>query len=380
MADLLGSGSFLGISSTSSSGKRTPRRRNGTVSVEETLERWKKQTKVDLLKNHNPPKGSKKGCMRGKGGPENMNCKYRGVRQRTWGKWVAEIREPVRGTGSTKKKGSRLWLGTFETAIEAAVAYDNAARSMYGDCAVLNFPSSSVDYRSSDILSHEAESGEVSGSLNLCEGNSNMDVESKMERAGRCEGDLCGRAKHELGCSVFNQGNEESVVKTELEASGSNECEKKGESEQQVAILKTEELDEELEEFMRYCSGWGLNPTTNPPEQSPVKMEEESGYQQTNNGDIDLNPPPRVYPGSSSDFNSSGMGGRYGDYGHCFQLGSQQDGRQWDLASYNNGGGSGSCGFGWSGWGTEMDWNMTMEEPGFCEEDRLFSVAEFGFQ
>ncbi|CAI0424104.1 unnamed protein product [Linum tenue] len=349
MADLLGSGSFLGISSTSSSGKRTPRRRNGTVSVEETLERWKKQTKVDLLKNHNPPKGSKKGCMRGKGGPENMNCKYRGVRQRTWGKWVAEIREPVRGTGSTKKKGIRLWLGTFETAIEAAVAYDNAARSMYGDCAVLNFPSSSdeaVEYRSSDILSHETESGEVSGSLNLCEG----------------------------------QRNEESVVKTELEASSSNECEKKGESEQQVAILKTEELDEELEEFMRYCSGWGLNPTTNPPEQSPVKMEEESGYQQTNNGDIDLNPPPRVYPGSSSDFNSSGVRGRYGDYGHCSQLGSQQDGRQWDLAPYNNGGGSGSCGFGWSGWGAEMDWNMTMEEPGFCEEDRLFSVAEFGFQ
>ncbi|XP_074375202.1 dehydration-responsive element-binding protein 2F [Apium graveolens] len=74
----------------------------------------------------------KKGPTRGKGGPQNATCEYRGVRQRTWGKWVAEIREP--------KKRTRLWLGSFATAEEAAVAYDEAARRLYGPDAYLNLP------------------------------------------------------------------------------------------------------------------------------------------------------------------------------------------------------------------------------------------------
>ncbi|KAK7321785.1 hypothetical protein VNO77_32723 [Canavalia gladiata] len=79
---------------------------------------------------------SRKGCMRGKGGPENASCTYKGVRQRTWGKWVAEIREPNRG--------ARLWLGTFETSHEAALAYDAAARKLYGSDAKLNLPELAV--------------------------------------------------------------------------------------------------------------------------------------------------------------------------------------------------------------------------------------------
>ncbi|KAF9680367.1 hypothetical protein SADUNF_Sadunf06G0113800 [Salix dunnii] len=108
----------------------------------------------------------------------DCNGRYRGVRMRKWGKWVAEIRQP--------NSRNRIWLGSYNTAEEAARAYDAAVFCLRGASATFNFPSNVPEIPSTTEILSPAQIREVA--FRHARRGSTLEAAERIAESGSFEG------------------------------------------------------------------------------------------------------------------------------------------------------------------------------------------------